>query len=163
MRERNGEYRPTWKLNRGQYDQPIKMSVFGLVFLRTSRAKEDLPKNRLGLARWLVDDRNPLVARVIVNRAWMKFFGRGLVDPPDNFGVQGPRLHTQSFLIGWRTISLPRLGPETVTSPNRPQCNVPASFRIDSRTARTRSRKPVAFARTPTTACQPSKFETERC
>lgn len=101
MRERSGKYRPTWRLNRGQYDQPDKsVDLWPGVPEVLPPLAEDQPRNRLGLARWLVDDRNPLVARVIVNRAWMKFFGRGLVDPPDNFGVQGtPPTHPD--LLDW--------------------------------------------------------------
>lgn len=101
MKERSGDYRPTWKLNRGQYDQPIKeVELWPGIPNALPQLSDDQPKNRLGLARWLVDDRNPLVARVIVNRAWQKFFGRGLVDPPDNFGVQGtPPSHPE--LLDW--------------------------------------------------------------
>ena len=101
MRERPGGYRPTWQLNRGQYDQPLKdVDLWPSIPDVLPALAETQPKNRLGLARWLVDDRNPLVARVIVNRAWMKFFGRGLVDAPDNFGVQGnPPSHPK--LLDW--------------------------------------------------------------
>jgi hypothetical protein len=101
MRERGGEYRPTWRLDRGQYDQPDKsVDLWPGVPKALPQLADDQPRNRLGLARWLVDQRNPLVARVIVNRAWMKFFGRGLVDPPDNFGVQGaPPSHPE--LLDW--------------------------------------------------------------
>ncbi|WDI45192.1 DUF1553 domain-containing protein [Bremerella sp. P1] len=101
MRERAGQYRPTWRLNRGQYDQPDKsVDLLPGVPEALPPLTEDQPRNRLGLARWLVDERNPLVARVIVNRAWMKFFGRGLVNPPDNFGIQGsPPSHPE--LLDW--------------------------------------------------------------
>lgn len=101
MREREGEYRPTWVLGRGQYDQPQKdVDLWPAIPSVLPPLTQEQPRNRLGLARWLVDDRNPLVARVIVNRAWQKFFGRGLIETPDNFGVQGtPPTHPE--LLDW--------------------------------------------------------------
>ncbi|MBI5432744.1 MAG: PSD1 domain-containing protein [Planctomycetes bacterium] len=90
----------------------------------------EAPPNRLGLARWLVDPANPLVARVAVNRLWERFFGVGIVPSSDDFGTRGEPptypelldwLATEFVARGWSTKALVRL---IVTS---------AAYRQDSR------------------------------
>ncbi|SIS42406.1 Planctomycete cytochrome C [Zobellia uliginosa] len=94
--------RTTHILNRGQYDQPADS-----VSPKTPEAilafSDDLPKNRLGLAQWLVDKENPLTARVYVNRIWAMLFGKGLVETSEDFGVQGS-LPSHPKLLDWLAV-----------------------------------------------------------
>jgi mono/diheme cytochrome c family protein len=82
------EPKPAYILKRGNYDQPGER-----VTADTPAAlppfPAELPRNRLGLARWLVGPNQALTARVAVNRLWQQMFGRGIVETADNFGSTG--------------------------------------------------------------------------
>jgi hypothetical protein len=111
------ERRPTYILEKGLYsrqgdevDFAVPASLPGL--------DAGAPRNRLGLARWLVDPRHPLTARVVANQWWQRFFGIGLVKTAEDFGSKGePPSHPElldwlaSELIesGWNTKAFSRL------------------------------------------------------
>ncbi len=88
MKERD-EPRPTYRLKRGEYDKPdTTEQLYPGVPALLPPMRDDAPRNRMGLAQWIVAPENPLTARVAVNRLWQRLFGQGLVKNSENFGTQ---------------------------------------------------------------------------
>jgi hypothetical protein len=95
--------RPTYILKRGVYDAPGDRVTVGLPDAILRFDTVSYKPNRLGLAQWLTDKKNPLTARVFVNRMWQEFFGRGLVKTSGDFGMQG-EMPTHPQLLDWLAI-----------------------------------------------------------
>jgi len=102
------EPRPTFMLNRGAYDAPTKR-VNPTTPVSVMEFPKDLPTNRLGLAKWLTHEDNPLTARVAVNRYWQMLFGRGLVNTSNDFGNQG-EFPSHPELLDWVAIQFRESG-----------------------------------------------------
>lgn len=97
-----GPKRQAYILKRGAYDapgEPVDAATPGAL----PPMKPEWPRNRLGLAYWLVDRSNPLTARVQVNRTWQMFFGLGLVKTVEDFGSQG-EWPTHLDLLDWLAV-----------------------------------------------------------
>ncbi len=94
--------RATFILDRGLYDSPADQ-VFPNTPEQLLPFAAELPKNRLGLAKWLLDPAHPTTARVLVNRIWQQFFGKGLVATAEDFGNQG-QLPSHPALLDWLAI-----------------------------------------------------------
>jgi hypothetical protein len=93
-------HRPTHILKRGNYDAPTDVVEAGTPEAILPFDTLKYPKNRLGLARWLLSEDHPLTARVFVNRVWQEFFGRGIVKTSGDFGMQG-ELPSHPELLDW--------------------------------------------------------------
>jgi hypothetical protein len=103
--------RDAFILDRGVYDQPT-IQVFPNTPTAILAFPESLPKNRLGLSKWLFKEENPLTARVVVNRYWQRMFGQGLVSTTFDFGNQGA-LPTHPELLDFLAIKFQEVGWDT--------------------------------------------------
>jgi Protein of unknown function (DUF1553)/Protein of unknown function (DUF1549)/Planctomycete cytochrome C/Concanavalin A-like lectin/glucanases superfamily len=98
MKERDMP-RKTFILERGAYDALGEEVSYGVIN-KILPFEEKFPRNREGLAQWLLDERNPLFARVAVNRFWQNYFGFGLSKTSDDFGNQG-EMPSHPELLDW--------------------------------------------------------------
>ncbi|MCA9117822.1 MAG: DUF1549 domain-containing protein, partial [Planctomycetaceae bacterium] len=96
------EPRPAHVLLRGEYNQPGEQ-VSRAVPAALPPLPAGVPRNRLGLAKWLVHRDHPLTSRVMVNRLWALCFGYGLVRTPEDFGSQGSQ-PTHPELLDWLAV-----------------------------------------------------------
>ena len=95
--------RNTYILQRGVYDQHgEQVQAAGLKSVLDFDTAQ-LPRNRLGLARWTVSKENPVTARAFVNQLWAEFFGKGIVATTGDFGMQG-NLPTHPELLDWLAV-----------------------------------------------------------
>ena len=113
---------PIHLLERGEYTRPkdkVGARPLGVLLPDGAPERETLPENpRTKLAEWVVAPENPLTARVMANRMWHWYFGRGIVATPNDFGKMGLRptnpelldwLANQFIAGGWKLKSMHRL------------------------------------------------------
>jgi hypothetical protein len=137
--------RPTFVLMRGQYDKPGDKVEPG-VPASLPPMPAGAPRNRLGLAEWLVAPNHPLTARVAVNRYWQTFFGTGIVKTAEDFGSQGEE-PSHPELLDWLACEF--MNP---TNPTIPKWDTKAIIRLIVTSATYRQSSavtPELFARDP--------------
>ena len=95
--------RKTYLLKRGVYNAPgqeVRASALKAVMKFDTTRFE---RNRMGLAQWTIDKKNPLTARVFVNQLWQEIFGRGIIKTTGDFGMQG-ELPSHPALLDWLAV-----------------------------------------------------------
>ncbi len=108
LEERSDSKPAAHLLFRGMYDQPRELLEAATPSFLPPMAP-GLPRNRLGLAQWMVDRANPLFSRVTVNRFWQEFFGAGILESADDFGAQAqPPSHPE--LLDWLAVEFRESG-----------------------------------------------------
>lgn len=108
MEERSDSKPMAHILFRGQYDQP-RDQVEPSVPAALPPMLASFPRNRLGLAQWLVQPSQPLMARVTVNRFWQEVFGTGIVKTSEDFGSQG-QAPSHPELLDWLAVEFRESG-----------------------------------------------------
>jgi hypothetical protein len=126
--EEMSQPRDTFVLVRGQYDQHgTKVQADTPASLPAFPA--DAPRNRLGLAQWLVSPEQPLTSRVIANRYWQLVFGTGLVPTADDFGSQGEQ-PSHPELLDWLACELQQSTQPGVAGTPEERWNVKAFIKL---------------------------------
>jgi hypothetical protein len=97
------EPRKTFVFVKGDFTRPADEVAPGTLEILHPFQPSSSKPNRLDLAHWIVSDDNPVTARVIVNRVWQQYFGRGIVETENDFGSQGT-LPTHPELLDWLAI-----------------------------------------------------------
>ena len=112
--------REAFILTRGEYDKRGDKVTAGLPAALPAMP-DATPRNRLGLAQWLVDPAHPLTSRVWINRAWERFFGTGLVKTSENFGSQA-EFPSHPELLDWLAAEFmqPSVTPAVASQPAKP-------------------------------------------
>jgi hypothetical protein len=156
MGEKQTYERPsTWFHERGAYLNTTE-KVYAATPAVLSAMPEHAPVNRLGLAQWLVDENNPLTARVTVNRFWEAFFGRGLVLTSEDFGTQG-EAPSHPELLDWLACEFMNAERGTMNANNAQRWSMKAIHRliVMSATYRQSSSIPRSSLSVPTSDLDP--------
>jgi hypothetical protein len=108
LKER-AQLRKTHLMTAGDFTRPAEEVAPGVLGVLHAFKPDQGPVNRLDLARWIASKDNPLTARVIANRVWQAYFGRGIVETENDFGSQGTT-PSHPKLLDWLAVDLVESG-----------------------------------------------------